>query len=166
MGAVAVVPEIVDGALAVVVDEARSALAVWKGQSRIELHDLGGRWSEAVIPQSLAIHESWGRADVLLRASVALTEVAGSPPVAAPSAEAAPAGTVHVELEHLHGSWLVRAKRWAYALWDGANSVDVYTAEGAHRREIRVPATDLSSLSHLMLDLLALARRDDEPGDA
>jgi len=168
MGAVAVAPEIVDGALAVVVDESRSTLAVWKGQSRIELHDLGGRWSEIIVPQSKAVHESWDRADVLSRASVALSEVAGSPSsIGTTSAAAGSAtGTVHVEVDDLHGSWLVRARRWGYALWDGKQSVDVYNADGAHRRAVRVPATDLSSLSHLMLDLLALSRGEGEPDSA
>lgn len=165
MGAVAVVPEVVDGALAVVVDQSRSALAVWKGQSRIELHDLGGRWSDTIVPQSLAVRSSWDRADVLSRASVALSDVAVSPPEAtAPHASVATTVRVHVELDGLQSSWLVRAKRWAYALWDGAQSVDVYNADGVHRRAIRVPATDLSSLSHLMLDMLALARRDEPDG--
>ncbi|HAM03215.1 MAG TPA: hypothetical protein DCQ30_13470 [Acidimicrobiaceae bacterium] len=165
MGAVGVAPQIVDGALAVVVDEPRSRLAVWKGQSRIELHDLGGRWSEIVVPQPMTVQESWDRADVLSRASVALSEVA-RPPVSTATTSAPAPETVHVELDDLHGSWLVRAKRWGYALWDGEQSVDVYNADGAHRRAIRVPATDLSSLSHLMLGVLALSRRENEPEGA
>jgi hypothetical protein len=158
MGAVGVAPEIVDGALAVVVKEDRSALAVWKGQDRIDIHDLAGTWRQSVVPAGPRAGGSWAREDVIAQAVVSLGEVSVTP-APGPMAEG-----VQVEPDDLHRSWLVRARRWGYALWDGARSVDVYHADGAHRQRMEVPATDLSSVSHLMLEVLAHTRREDEPG--
>jgi hypothetical protein len=155
MTTLSVVPHVVDGALAVVVDDARRAVAVWKGRSRIELHDVAGTWQETVSPYPAGQPGLWTRQEVLAYAADALSALTPRTPP-----ESANGDGVHVDVEDLQRAWLLRAKPSGYALWDGGETVDVYTAEGTHLRAVRVPAADLSTLSHLMLDLLALARRD------
>lgn len=158
MHTMSVVPHVVDGALAVVVDESRRTVAVWKGRSRIELHDVGGTWDQTVSPYPAGQPGLWTRHEVLAYATDALSAVA--PRSALPAASDGE-GTVHITVDDLQRAWLLRAKPSGYALWDGGETVDVYTAEGTHLRAVRVPAADLSTLSHLLLDLLALARRDE-----
>jgi len=156
MSTLSVVPHVVDGALAVVVDDTRSTVAVWKGRSRIELHDVAGTWQETVSPYPAGHPGLWTRQEVLAYAADALSAVAPRTPDDREDDD-----RVHVAEGDLERAWLLRAKPSGYALWDGGETVDVYTAEGAHLRAVRVPAADLSTLSHLMLDLLALARRDE-----
>lgn len=156
MSTLSVVPHVVDGALAVVVDDTGRTVAVWKGRSHIELHDMSGTWQETVSPYPAGQPGLWTRQEVLAYAADALSAVA-------PRTTDDPEDDdrVHVAARDLERAWLLRAKPSGYALWDGGDTVDVYTAEGTHLRAVRVPAADLSTLSHLMLDLLALARRNE-----
>jgi hypothetical protein len=156
MHTMSVVPHVVDGALAVVVDDARRTIAVWKGRSRIELHDTAGTWQETVSPYPAGHPGLWTRHEVLAYAADALSAIAPRP-----VRDSRHDGTVHVAVDDLERAWLLRARPSGYALWDGGETVDVYSSEGTHLRAVRVPAADLSTLSHLMLDLLALARRDE-----
>lgn len=158
METISVVPNVVDGALAVVVDESQGTVAVWKGRSRIELHDLGGTWLQTVSPYPAGQPGLWTRQEVLTYAADALTAIA-PPRRRAPMSE--DETSIQIAVDDLQRAWLLRAKPSGYALWDGGDTVDVYTADGTHLRAVRVPAADLSTLSHLLLDLLALARRDE-----
>ena len=163
MGSVSVAPEVVDKALAVVVDARRGTLAVWKGRSRIDLHDLSGDWHDTAVASALDDHGAWTRPEVLGFARSALV---AAPPVAAAAAsvEDGPGhhGLIRAETADLQRAWLVRARPSGYALWNGADVVDVFDGHGSHRRAVRVPPADLLTLAQLMLDLLALARRDEE----
>ena len=156
MSTLSVVPHVVDGALAVVVDDTRRTVAVWKGRSRIELHDVSGTWQETVSPYPAGQPGLWTRQEVLAYAADALSALAHRAPELPGDDD-----RVQVAEDDLERAWLLRAKPSGYALWDGGETVDVYTAEGTHLRAVRVPAADLSTLSHLMLDLLALAHRDE-----
>lgn len=158
MQTMSVVPHVVDGALAVVVDESHGTVAVWKGRSRIELHDLGGTWLQTVSPYPAGQPGLWTRQEVLTYAADALTAIA---PPTRPASTSDGEPSIQVAVDDLQRAWLLRAKQSGYALWDGGDTVDVYTAEGTHLRAVRVPSADLSTLSHLLLDLLALARRDE-----
>jgi hypothetical protein len=155
MGAVSVAPEVVDKALAVVVDERGGTVAVWRGRSRIDLHDLSGTWHDTAIASPLDDHGAWTRAEVLAFAHRALAAV---PPLAPDPSTERP--RLRVETADLRRAWLVRARPTGYALWNGADVVDVFDREGTHRRAVRVPPADLSTLAQLMLDLVALAGRD------
>ncbi|MDE3085775.1 MAG: hypothetical protein KGJ77_03325 [Acidobacteriota bacterium] len=149
-----VAPEVVDKALAVVVDERRATVAVWRGRSRIELHDLAGTRHDTAVASPLDDQGSWTRAEVLAfahRALGAVVPIAPGPPAGHPM--------LQVETADLQRAWLVRARPTGYALWNGADVVDVFDHEGAHRRAVRVPPADLSTLAQLMLDLVALAGR-------
>lgn len=162
MMALAIRPEIVDRALAVVVDRSRNALAVWKGHDHIDLYDPSGAWHEVFRRPSVEGHHDWERRAVIAQGAQALE--ATEPP--APAMDAAPSGeqTVQVAVDDLERSWLVRAKPWGYAVWDGDKNVDVYGAEGGHLGEAQVSAADLATLSHTMLDLLGTIRRlEDTP---
>ena len=163
MGTVSVAPEVVDKALAVVVDERRGTLAVWKGRSRIDLHDLAGGWHDTAIASTLDDHGAWTRPEVLGFARSALV---AAPPLTADTRPAPEGpghhGLIRAETADLHRAWLVRARPSGYALWNGADVVDVFDTHGSHRRAVRVPPADLFTLAQLMLDLLALARRDDD----
>ena len=160
MGSVSVVPEIVDKALAVVVDERRGTLAVWKGRSRVDLHDLAGAWHDTVVASPVDDHGLWTRAEVLAFARTALGAVPAAPVVSA--LDALDRRMLQAETADLQRAWLVRARPGGYALWNGTDVVDVFDAGGAHRRAVRVPPADLSTLAQLMLDLLALAHRDED----
>lgn len=157
MGVVSVAPEVVDKALALVVDERRGTLAVWRGRSRIDLHDLAGDWHDTAVASAVDDHGAWTRPEVLAFARTALT---AAPPVADPDHPVRP--MLRAETADLQRAWLVRARPSGYALWNGSDVVDVFDAGGAHRRAVRVPPADLSTLAQLMLDLLALARRDQD----
>jgi hypothetical protein len=157
MHTLSVHPQVVDGALAVVVDDACLTVAVWKGRSRIELHDVGGTWQETVSPYPAGQPGLWTRQEVLAYAADALSAFAPRTSAHAGDND----DGVHISVDDLQRAWLLRAKSSGYALWDGGETVDVYTTDGSHLRAVRVPAADLSTLSHLMLDLLALARRDE-----
>ena len=157
MGTVSVAPEIVDKALAVVIDERRATLAVWKGRSRIDLHDLTGSWHDTAVASPVDDHGLWTRAEVLTFARTALRAVPA--PESVPPADR---GLVQAETADLQRAWLVRARSSGYALWNGADVVDVFDDGGAHRRAVRVPPADLSTLAQLMLDLLALARQEED----
>ena len=154
MGTVSVAPEVVDKALAVVVDERRATVAVWRGRSRIDLQDLSGTWHDTAQASPLDDHGSWTRAEVLAfahRALGAVAPLASDPPADHPM--------LRCETADLQRAWLVRARPTGYALWNGADIVDVFDHEGDHRRAVRVPPADLSTLAQLMLDLVALAGR-------
>ncbi|HMK62155.1 MAG TPA: hypothetical protein VK386_00930, partial [Acidimicrobiales bacterium] len=157
MGTIVSRPEIVDGALVVVVGYSRPSLAVWKGRNHIDLYDPSGRWHQSAPPVPLDTHLSWDRQAVISAASLALEST--EPPAMAEVRPDTGGATVRLDVEAVQQAWLVRAKPWACALWDGGETVDVFNADGAHRRSVRVPPADLSTLSHLMLDLLALTRR-------
>lgn len=156
MQTISVVPQVVDGALAVVVDEGLRTVAVWKGRSRIELHDLHGTWQDTISPYPAGQPGLWTRHEVLAYAADALSAMAPRP-----ESDGVPAETVTMAVSDLQRAWLLRAKPSGFALWDGGETVEVYSADGVHLRAVRVPPADLSTLSHLMLDLLALARRDE-----
>ncbi len=156
MQSISVVPHVVDGALAVVVDDARRTVAVWKGRSRIELHDPDGTWEHTVSPYPAGEPGLWTRQEVLAYAADALSAVAPRP-----SSGTSVQSTVNVTVADLERAWLLRAKPSGYALWDGGEAVEVFGPDGTQLRAVRVPPADLSTLSHLMLDLLALARRDE-----
>jgi hypothetical protein len=158
MHMISVAPPVVDGALAVVVDASSRTVAVWKGRSRIELHDVGGAWQQTVSPYPAGQPGLWTRQEVLTYAADALRAVV--PPEGRHSTPQDQDG-IRISTDDLQRAWLLRAKSSGYALWDGGDTVDVYTAEGTHLRAVRVPSADLSTLSHLLLDLLALARRDE-----
>ncbi|HXW32444.1 MAG TPA: hypothetical protein VEJ21_05065 [Acidimicrobiales bacterium] len=160
MGTIVIRSEIIDGALVVVVDPSRRSLAVWKGRNRIDLHDPSGRWHESVSLLPLDTHESWDRQAAITSASQALEST--EPPALPEGDPASQDAVVRVDVDALQASWLARAKPWAFALWDGGETVDVFNADGARRRAVTVPPADLSTLSHLMLDLLALTRREDD----
>lgn len=159
MHSISVVPQVVDGALAVVFDESHRTVAVWKGRCRIELHDVGGTWQQTVSPYPAGRPGLWTRQEVLAYAADALS--AAAVPRDGVGTPTDGEDGVQITVDDLQRAWLLRAKPSGYALWDGSDTVDVYTAEGTHLRAVRVPAADLSTLSHLMLDLLALARRQD-----
>ena|SRR5579872_6204090 len=158
MHSISVAPQVVDGALAVVFDESRRTVAVWKGRCRIELHHIGGTWHQTVSPYPAGRPGLWTRQEVLAYAADALS--AAVPRTSGDTTNDGEDG-IQITVDDLQRAWLLRAKPSGYALWDGSDTVDVYTAEGTHLRAVRVPAADLSTLSHLMLDLLALARRED-----
>ena len=159
MGTIVIRPEIIDGALLVVVDPSRRSLAVWKGRRHIDLDDPSGRWHESVSLVPLDTDESWDRQAVIANASLALEST--EPPALSDHGHESQDAVV-VDVDGLQASWLARAKPWAFALWDGGETVHVFNADGGHRRAVRVPPADLSTLSHLMLDLLALTRREDD----
>lgn len=152
-------PDIVDGALAVVVDPSRPALAVWKGRDHIDLHDPSGVWHEVAPPLPFDARSDLERDAVIAHAARALE--ATEPPAPATADVAATGTTVLIDVDDLQGAWMVRARPWGYALWDGGQNVDLFAADGTHRRTVPVASADLSTLSHLMLDLLALIRREE-----
>src|SRR5579884_579796 len=135
MRMLSIVPHVLDGALAVVVDDSTGAVAVWKGRSRIEIHDLAGSWQETVSPYPAGQPGLWTRQEVLAYAGDALCSLA--PPKGPRSMSRAEEGIL-VAVEDLQRAWLLRAKSSGYALWDGGDTVDVYTADGTHLRAVRV----------------------------
>lgn len=167
--ALAIRAEILDGALAVVVDRSRKALAVWKGRDHIDLYDPTGTWHAVAHRPPQESSANWERKAVIAHSAFALetsgptgalrarpsSTVATPPPEDTRSSES----TVHVAVDRLERAWLLRARPWGYAVWDGGGSIDVYGAEGGHRREVQVSPADLATLSHLMLDQLAHMRR-------
>jgi hypothetical protein len=142
-------PDIVDKALVVVVDEQRSAIAVWKGRGRVDLHDAGGTWHETLHPYPRHEEGTWSRDDVLRYATGALSS-------ASPPAPALPClgSSVNIEADALRSARLVRATALGYALWNGDDAIEVHAADGTHLRSFRVPTSDLPTISQLMLDLL------------
>ncbi len=149
MATIRVPPEIVDKALAVLVDESRGALAVWKGRGRIDLHDVSGSWHETSFPYPRQEEGLWSRDDVLRFVAEALASATPPPPGAATLGAA-----VTIDVTQLCRAELVRATALGYALWQGAETVDVFAADGVHLRSVRVPAGDLLTMSLLMHDLL------------
>jgi hypothetical protein len=166
LNAVSVAPEIVDGALAVVVNETSGAMAVWKGRSRIDLFALDGAWHEAAGLGQAGEHGTWAREEVLafsvraLTAALANTERSPSEP--SRSAPAPGQNLLRIGVEELRRAWLVRARAKGYTLWDGTGVVGVYDSDGLRRQQVRVTPADLASLSRLMHDLLATAGRGED----
>ncbi|HLX88849.1 MAG TPA: hypothetical protein VKR22_10400 [Acidimicrobiales bacterium] len=149
MPVIRIPPEIVDKGLAVLVDEARSALAVWKGRGRIDLYDFSGTWHKTSHPYPREEEGLWSRDDVLGLIAEAL---ASCDPPKKPAAPTGP--TIRVDVDELSAAQLVRARPLAYALWNGRQSVEISSADGLRLRSVRVPAADLLTMSHLMHDIL------------
>ena len=144
-------PEILDKALAVLVDDQRGVLAVWKGRGRIDLHDLAGGWHETSHPYPRDEEGMWSRDDILGLMTRAL-EAAEPPRVRV----AALGQALRVDVTALCNASLVRATALGYALWDGQETIAVHRADGRELRRVRVPPGNLPTMSQLMLDLLEL----------
>ncbi|MHB8682415.1 MAG: hypothetical protein ACYDA2_10030 [Acidimicrobiales bacterium] len=152
MGWISVPPEVIDRALAVVVDTQRGAVAVWKGRSRIDVYDLGGRWQQTSRPYPREEEGLWSRTDVLTQAQRALIDAA---PLRREPADTGDG--LRVDVEALGAARLVRASDCGYALWGGGDAVDVYSPDARHLRWIHVDEHDVSRLSQRMVDLLSEA---------
>ena len=121
MARIWVSPDVVDKAMIVVVHEARlRALAVWKGRSRIDAYDLAGEWHRIVQPYAPEEEGLWTHDHLL--ASAAETLAAARPPT---KASPRPEPALHIDVDRLAAAWLVRAEPSGYALWNGAEDVDV-----------------------------------------
>ncbi|HZU80877.1 MAG TPA: hypothetical protein VE991_13245 [Acidimicrobiales bacterium] len=158
MATIEVPPGILDRALAVVVDEPRRALAVWKGRSRIDLYGLDHSWHEVSRPYPLEEEGMWTREDVVSLAADLLARH-DAPPSAAPVA----GPMLKADADWLHHAVLVRARPTGYALWDGCDGIDAFSAEGRHLSHVHAPAADLARLSRLMVEMLDLL--DQHPSD-
>ena len=126
MASIWVSPDVVDKAMIVVVHGAHGALSVWKGRSRIDAYDLAGDWHRIVQPFAPEEEGLWTRDD--LRASAAATLAAAGPPT---KASPRPEPALHIDVDRLAAAWLVRAEPSGYALWNGADDVDVFAPDGA-----------------------------------
>lgn len=152
MPTIQVPPDILDKALAVLVDDQRAVLAVWKGRGRIDLHDLAGSWHETSHPYPRDEEGMWSRDDILRLMAEALA--AAEPP----RVRVANSGlALRVEVGALCRAALVRATALGYALWDGQETIAVHGADGRELRTVRVPPGNLLTMSQLMLDLLELS---------
>jgi hypothetical protein len=154
MASIWVSPDVVDKAMIVVVHEAHSALAVWKGRSRIDVYDLAGEWHRIVQPYAPEEEGLWSRDDLLV--SAAETLVAAKPPT---TVSPRPDPALHIDVDRLAGAWLVRAEPSGYALWNGAEDVDVFAPDGTHVCWAKVPSADVPHTSQLMVELLELTPR-------
>lgn len=152
MSWISVPPEVIDRALAVLVDTRRGTVAVWKGRSRIDVYDLGGRWQQTLRPYPREEEGMWSRSDVLVEAERALADA-----VPLHRDQAAPEDGLRVDAQTLAAARLVRAFDAGYALWDGVDGVDVFSPDGRHLRWIHVDEHDVSTLSQRMIDLLTEA---------
>lgn len=150
LGTVAIAPEILDGALAVVVDVGKQTLAVWKGRSHIDLYAMAGSWHDVVALGGNEVHGTWARDEVLAQAAAAIDSLVPQPPSPPPETH-----QIRVDIHELHRAWLVRARGNGYALWDGGGVVDVYGPDGTRLRQLAVRGGDLTSMSKQMLGLLA-----------
>lgn len=157
LGTVSVAPDILDGALAIVVDGDGQTMAVWKGRNRIDLYALDGSWHDVVGLGAAEEHGTWGRDEVLAQAAAAISSLGPRPSSPRPEHEDVLAG-----VDDLRRAWLVRARANGYAVWDGGQVVEVYGPDGARRRQVGVTAGDLASISKLMLGLLdQIGRQED-----
>lgn len=153
-GAVATIrvpPAIVDKALAVAIDEERGTIAVWKGRGRIDIYDLSGTWHEISHPYPRHEEGLWSRDDVMRFVAEAL---AGAEPP--PIYKEVPESTVALDVAAVCRAQLIRATALGSAMWQGGESIDVYSASGSSLRSVRVPPSDLVTISQLMNDLLEL----------
>lgn len=149
MPIIEVPPGIIDRALAVVVDEARAMLAVWKGRSRIDVYGLDRNWHQVVRPYALEEEGMWSREDIVAAAATLLGSF--EPPA---DADAVDGPMLSVDLTRLREAGLVRARQSGYAIWDGNERVDVFTTGGHLDSQIHAPGADLAEISQLMTELL------------
>lgn len=149
MGTIEIPPDMVDKALAVLVDDARSVLAVWKGRGRVDLYDFTGTWHEVTHPYPRQEEGLWSRDDVLRSVAETLATAEPPPPIGVPLG-----ATIKLELKELCQAQLVRATPLVYALWKGAETIDIYSRDGLQLRTVRVPTSDLPTISQLMHDIL------------
>ncbi|HXX90909.1 MAG TPA: hypothetical protein VEI83_11890 [Acidimicrobiales bacterium] len=154
MDGIWVAPDVIDKAMIVVVHEARCALAVWKGRSRIDVYDLAGAWHRIAQPYAPDEEGMWTRAD-LLAAARATIDSSGAPTRPGDRPETA----LYVEVAMLEAAQLIRADASGYALWTADESVDVYGADGAHLCWARIGALDVPTTSQLMVELLSFTAR-------
>jgi hypothetical protein len=149
MATIRVPPEVVDRALAIVVDEDNATVAVWKGRSRVDIYGLDSAWHEVMRPYPLEEEGLWSRDEVVAKTVEALAEhqrPANAAPVRGPMVE--------IDARVAERAGLVRARRGGYAIWDGAGAVDVFADDGTLIRHVSVPDHDLLGASRLMADLL------------
>jgi len=152
-----VAPDVVDNAMVVLVDAHQRAMAVWKGHGRIDIYDAAGDWHHVSEICTLDEEGLRCRTDVLGYAAATLVDIIRRrESLLSPER---PGNGLSFDVGRLMDAHLVRATPTGYALWGGADTVDVFARDGAHVCWAKMACPDVATASQLMAELLALTPR-------